>query len=320
MLVGEVPFQGPTPIETLSLQASEIPDRINERLRHPIPEALENVVMDMLEKSPSKRPQGMAEVEALLLEAQIEAGIRTPWDDLPLPAVAPERVSRIHRKLRASTRRTVLVAGATVAAAVGVISVVYALSTPPKETKVTVLAAPTPRTEIAPIPATTGSGGSAAVAAAPAPAGASGSANRSPGRRREEVSEEAGEPRDPAASRMASQRGQQAYAEGRYEEAKAEYERAVAADSRNVAAIGGLADVAFEGARYEEAAYYARRACQLTPRSTRYLVLLADASFKIHRYSDALRFYNRAKTIDPTIEGIDVRITNAQSKLGALPK
>jgi hypothetical protein len=59
----------------------------------------------------SRRPQSMAEVEALLLEAQIEAGLRTPWDDLALPPVAPDRAARIARKLRSSTRRTVLIGG-----------------------------------------------------------------------------------------------------------------------------------------------------------------------------------------------------------------
>jgi serine/threonine protein kinase len=320
MLVGEVPFQGPTPIETLSLQASEIPDRINERLRHPIPEALESVVMDMLEKSPSRRPQSMAEVEALLLEAQIEAGLRTPWDDLALPPVAPDRAARIARKLRASTRRTVLISGATAVAAVGVISIVYAVYQPPKVMTVTRLSAPTPRTEIAPIPGPPLNAGGAAGTGTAAAGGAGAAGPRPPVRRRDEAGEEADEPRDPVASRIAAQRGVQVMGEGRLDQAKAEFERAVAADSRNVTAIGGLAEVAFERAKYEEAAYYAGRACRLTPRSTKYLVLLADASFKIGRLSDALKFYNRARALDPTIVGIDARIKNAQTRLGALPK
>jgi tetratricopeptide (TPR) repeat protein len=132
--------------------------------------------------------------------------------------------------------------------------------------------------------------------------------------------EESSEPRDPVASRRASQRGLSALEAGRIEEAKGEFERAVAADSRNVVAIGGLAEVAFERARYEEAAYYANRACRLTSRSTKYLMLLADSSFRIDRYSDALKAYQRAKALDPSIEGIDARIRMVEAKLGKPPK
>jgi len=326
MLVGEVPFQGPTPIETLSLQASEVPDRINERLRHPIPEALETVVMDMLEKSPSRRPQSMAEVEARLLEAQIEAGIRTPWDDLALPAVAPERAARIARKLRASTRRTVAIGAATAIAALGVIGIVAAVSQPPKVMTVTKLSAPTPRAEIAPMPAP-----AAAVPAAPVipgrtAGGASGTAGAGPAGarggsrgRRDEHPEEASEPRDPVASRQAAQRGQDALDFGRHEEAKVEFERALAADSRSLAAIRGLADVSYELADYNNAAYYANRVVRTSPRAIKYLVLLGDASFKIGRWSDALGAYQRAQKIDPELEGIDDRIKNVLVKLGRGP-
>jgi serine/threonine protein kinase len=324
MLVGEVPFQGPTPIETLSLQASEIPDRINERLRHPIPEALEDVVMRMLEKSPSRRPQSMAEVEALLLEAQIEAGIRTPWDDLALPAVAPERAARIHRKLRSSTRRTVAIGAATAVAAIGVISIVYAVSQPPKVMTVTKVSAPTPRAEIAPMPDPTPAPVPVPTAAVRSPGGTAGVAGGPAGARtgarvrRDEHGEESTELRDPVASRQAAQRGKEALDSGRLEEAKVEFERAVAADPRNVMAIGGLADVAFERSDYSNAAYFASRVCRFSPRSTKYWTLQGDASFKLGRLSDALSCYQRARSIDPELEGLDERIKMVQERLGRI--
>ena len=55
------------------MQVDEQPDRINERLTDPIPEKIEALIMSMLEKDATRRPQNMAEVEARLIEAQLEA-------------------------------------------------------------------------------------------------------------------------------------------------------------------------------------------------------------------------------------------------------
>ena len=101
MLVGESLFEGKTPVETLALHVEEPPDRINEHVRTPVPDGLEAVVMQMLAKRPADRPQSMVEVEALLIEAQIEAKLVTPWDDdLALPSVDAERAARLARGLR----------------------------------------------------------------------------------------------------------------------------------------------------------------------------------------------------------------------------
>ncbi|HEY0709419.1 MAG TPA: serine/threonine-protein kinase, partial [Polyangia bacterium] len=105
MLTGEVPLQAATPVETLALQVDEKPDRINERLTEPVPEKIENLVMRMLEKDPGRRPQSMAEVESLLLEAQIDARITTPWDEeLTLPPMESDRAARITRRLSPTAR------------------------------------------------------------------------------------------------------------------------------------------------------------------------------------------------------------------------
>jgi hypothetical protein len=126
MLVGEVPLQGNTAVETLAMQVDESPDRINERLTEPVPEKIEALVMRMLEKDPGRRPQSMAEVEALLIEAQLEARVQTPWDEeLTLPPMDPDRATRIARRLspQARSARLSLVAASSVA----VLSVTFAI-------------------------------------------------------------------------------------------------------------------------------------------------------------------------------------------------
>jgi serine/threonine protein kinase len=119
MLVGEVPLQAGSAVETLALQVDEKPDRISERLTEPVPEKLEALIMRMLEKDSGRRPQSMAEVEALLLEAQIDARIHTPWDEeLTLPPMESDRAARIARRLSPAARgqRVSLVAVSAVAA------------------------------------------------------------------------------------------------------------------------------------------------------------------------------------------------------------
>ena len=81
-----MPFHGKNHLTTLTMQVKDQPEALRRRAPA-APAELEAVVMNMLEKDPASRPQTMAAVEALLCEAQIAAGLTTPWDDLELPAV-----------------------------------------------------------------------------------------------------------------------------------------------------------------------------------------------------------------------------------------
>jgi hypothetical protein len=120
-------------VGTLALHVDDTPDRINERLTQPIPEEIEAVVMRMLAKEPTMRPSSMAEVEALLIEAQLAARIRTSWDEeLTLPPMEPDRAVRIARQLSPIVRRTRLsLAAASVVAAASVsLAVYFAVRTP----------------------------------------------------------------------------------------------------------------------------------------------------------------------------------------------
>jgi serine/threonine protein kinase/tetratricopeptide (TPR) repeat protein len=125
MLSGVVPFHGKSHIATLTMQ---VKDPAAPLRRHAggkdVPPELEALVMRMLEKDPAARPQSMAEVEALLCEAQIAAGIRTPWDNLELPAVDEVWRAKLERRMPsvAGPRRRMMMG----AGAVAVVSIAIA--------------------------------------------------------------------------------------------------------------------------------------------------------------------------------------------------
>ena len=119
-LAGIVPFHGKNHVATLTMQVKDPPMPLR---RQPgakdVPEELEELVMRMLSKDPAARPQGMAEVEALLCEAQIALGLTTAWDDLELPAVDEAWRQKLERRMPSVSRprrRLVWGAGAVAAA------------------------------------------------------------------------------------------------------------------------------------------------------------------------------------------------------------
>ncbi len=311
MIVGEVPFQGPTPIDTLAMHASDAPDRLNERLVAPVPASIEAFVRALLEKDPAKRPQTMAEVEARLIETQLDAGVRTAWDDLPLPTVGAERTARINRRLTQTARRSKgflmggIAGGTAVAAAVLTMAFRHAPERVPA-------ALPPPVIVQTPAPAAQEPAPMAKVEETPGPAAP-----------RPRHGDESGVGsrgsiggRDSEGSRQASERGFAALAAGQIQRAKTEFEVAVDADPRNASAIGGLAEVAFERARYDDALRMARKATRLSPRNSKYLLLVGDSSFKLARYPDALKAYQRAQALDPSDAEVSARLSRMSARLG----
>src|SRR5437016_9694939 len=99
MLSGRVPFHGKNNTATLTMQVKDHPEPLARVTGGRVPEALASLVMRMLEKDAVARPQSMAEVEALLCEAQIAAGLVTPWDDLDLPAIDEEWRTRLAKRM-----------------------------------------------------------------------------------------------------------------------------------------------------------------------------------------------------------------------------
>ncbi|MBK9755314.1 MAG: protein kinase [Nannocystis sp.] len=100
LLVGKPPFVAQTVDQILQAQLESTPVPPSELCPpgtvHP---ALEAVILRCLEKTPEKRFRDMHDLEAALCEAQIAAGISTPWDDLALPPVDVERRDELLRKM-----------------------------------------------------------------------------------------------------------------------------------------------------------------------------------------------------------------------------
>ncbi len=130
LLVGHPPFTDDDIEQVLAAHLSQpVVPPTEVRPHRAIPPQIEAVILKCLEKTPSDRYSDMKDLEGALCEAQIAAGITTPWDDLPLPDVEPERRERLIRDMPSplepvQTRRwfwpivavlsLVLAAGATV--------------------------------------------------------------------------------------------------------------------------------------------------------------------------------------------------------------
>jgi serine/threonine protein kinase len=100
LLTGCAPFPGEVVEEVLLAQIDNPPrPPCSTDKGAATPPALEAVILRCLEKRPADRYADMNDLEAALCEAQIAAGLRTDWDDLPLPDVDPDRVARLRRQM-----------------------------------------------------------------------------------------------------------------------------------------------------------------------------------------------------------------------------
>ncbi|MCA9714256.1 MAG: protein kinase [Myxococcales bacterium] len=100
LLVGHPPFAYDELEQVLAAHLQETPVPPSKiKPERDIPKPLEQVLLRCLEKDPNARYEDMADLEAALCEAQIAAGIRTDWDDLPLPEVDPDRVERLRQQM-----------------------------------------------------------------------------------------------------------------------------------------------------------------------------------------------------------------------------
>lgn len=92
LFVGQPPFDAKNIDELLELQVSQTP--VAPRTLRPnlnLPAALESVILKCLAKAQEHRYASMAELEAALCEAQIDAGLVSGWDDLAVPEIPDQQ-------------------------------------------------------------------------------------------------------------------------------------------------------------------------------------------------------------------------------------
>ncbi len=103
--------------------------------------------------------------------------------------------------------------------------------------------------------------------------------------------------REPAVARDLVQQAEAALTRGDRSGAEVLFNRALAADRRNLDALDGLANIAFQGSRYAQSVRLLERAIKLGSRSSRRWISLGDAYFKTLRYPDARKAYARAQAL-----------------------
>ncbi|WAS93638.1 serine/threonine-protein kinase [Nannocystis punicea] len=134
LLTGNPPFPSEALEEVLNAHVHQPPPTLRQvRPDLQLPAQLEQVILRCLSKQPGDRYADMHDLEAALCEAQIACGMRTAWDDLPLPECAPDRLERLRARMPSPQpvpRRWLwpVVAGVSLVAA-GV-AVAFALRTP----------------------------------------------------------------------------------------------------------------------------------------------------------------------------------------------
>src|SRR5688572_28431283 len=111
MLVGAPPFHGRSPQALLAAQLTELPRPISQR-RYGVPAALEQLIMQCLEKNPADRPRSAGEMVRALDDPELLSGA---------PAVAPQVAATQRRR---SVGRWI---STTTATAVVVLGTAYAL-------------------------------------------------------------------------------------------------------------------------------------------------------------------------------------------------
>ncbi|MBK6847662.1 MAG: protein kinase [Proteobacteria bacterium] len=349
-LCGELPYGGET-VETYhaQLRSAAAPALRSRKGGRDLPPSLERVVHRALERDPTARHPSAADFEADLVRAQRQAGITSPWDDLPLPERVRDRrpsTPTDRGPLIARRRRAVLAAIATAVTVLGGLALGYfgsparrpqappvtargvtlATTTVPPARPATSAARATRAPRLTPAPTALPQERPASVSAAaprvarPAKADAPGARSRPstppPAAR---AAAAARDREQPARARTLAARGEVLLAQLQLLAAEEAFRNAIAADPRTAPAYAGLAAVAFQRGRYVEAVRAARQALELDPRLVRAHLLLGDAYLQLQRRSEAIAAWRRALALDPGNRVASQRLARAEPN-GAAPE
>ena len=91
---GRLPFEGQDEQTVRRQHLSETARPPSERCEQAIPKAFDELVLRCMAKVPEERYASAVELEAALIELQLELGLRTTWDDMPVPVLEDERRTR----------------------------------------------------------------------------------------------------------------------------------------------------------------------------------------------------------------------------------
>ncbi len=104
-VTGHPPFDGKNTLAVLEAQVERLPVPPSELVGEAqVPPAFETLILRCLAKDPDDRFADLDDLEAALCELQIELGLQTPWDDLPLPDVDPDRRARLAERMPSTAR------------------------------------------------------------------------------------------------------------------------------------------------------------------------------------------------------------------------
>ena len=133
--------------------------------------------------------------------------------------------------------------------------------------------------------------------------------------RRAQAEEWRAAPRDPRASKAATEEGRAALGRLSLAVAEAAFNRALEADPANVAAIARAGGGRLRAIALHRGAGLRPAGRQQAPRAPKYLMLLGDAYFKLLRFADAQKAYEKALKIAPNNEVVRSRMERVRGKM-----
>jgi tRNA A-37 threonylcarbamoyl transferase component Bud32 len=91
---GQLPFDGPDERTVRASHLGAQPRPPSERITGGLPPGLDQIILRCMAKQPRDRYASAAELEAAIIELQLELRVRTPFDDLPTPKIDDARRQR----------------------------------------------------------------------------------------------------------------------------------------------------------------------------------------------------------------------------------